>query len=92
MTLFTGGEWTNTRLVQECSRLIEREVSTLAALVNEFSQFVRFPIAKLAPVGLAGQLTIDPIHKEIIAPNGARNIVMTFAWPEVFDEAAPVKN
>jgi two-component system nitrogen regulation sensor histidine kinase NtrY len=37
------------RLVQECSRLIEREVSTLAALVNEFSQFVRFPTAKLAP-------------------------------------------
>ena len=37
-------------LVQECSRLIEREVSTLAALVNEFSQFVRFPIAKLAPM------------------------------------------
>jgi PAS domain S-box-containing protein len=35
-------------LVQECSRLIEREVSTLAALVNEFSQFVRFPAAKLA--------------------------------------------
>ncbi len=38
-----------TQLVQECSRLIEREVSTLAALVNEFSQFVRFPAAKLAP-------------------------------------------
>jgi PAS domain S-box-containing protein len=38
-----------TRLVQECSRLIEREVSTLAELVNEFSQFVRFPAAKLAP-------------------------------------------
>ena len=37
-----------THLVQECSRLIEREVSTLAALVNEFSQFVRFPAAKLA--------------------------------------------
>jgi two-component system nitrogen regulation sensor histidine kinase NtrY len=37
------------KLVQECSRLIEREVSTLAALVNEFSQFVRFPTAKLAP-------------------------------------------
>jgi PAS domain S-box-containing protein len=37
------------RLVQECSCLIEREVSTLAALVNEFSQFVRFPVAKLAP-------------------------------------------
>jgi PAS domain S-box-containing protein len=37
------------RLVQESSRLIEREVSALAALVNEFSQFVRFPAAKLAP-------------------------------------------
>jgi two-component system, NtrC family, nitrogen regulation sensor histidine kinase NtrY len=37
------------KLVQECSRLIEREVSTLADLVNEFSQFVRFPAAKLVP-------------------------------------------
>lgn len=36
------------KLVLECSRLIEREVSTLASLVNEFSQFVRFPSAKLA--------------------------------------------
>jgi two-component system, NtrC family, nitrogen regulation sensor histidine kinase NtrY len=41
-----------TRLVQECSRLIEREVSTLAALVNEFSQFVRFPSAKLVPTNV----------------------------------------
>jgi nitrogen fixation/metabolism regulation signal transduction histidine kinase len=32
--------------VEESSRLIEREVGTLAALVNEFSQFVRFPSAK----------------------------------------------
>jgi PAS domain S-box-containing protein len=38
-----------TNLVQECSRLIEREVYTLATLVNEFSQFVRFPAAKLSP-------------------------------------------
>ena len=38
-----------THLVHECSRLIEREVSTLAQLVNEFSQFVRFPSAKLEP-------------------------------------------
>jgi PAS domain S-box-containing protein len=36
-----------TRLVEEAGRLIEREVGTLAALVNEFSQFVRFPSAKL---------------------------------------------
>ena len=35
------------RLVAESSRLIEREVGTLSALVNEFSQFVRFPSAKL---------------------------------------------
>ena len=38
-----------TRLVQECAQLIQREVATLASLVNEFSQFVRFPTAKLGP-------------------------------------------
>src|SRR5580692_3729600 len=37
------------QIAQECARLIEREVATLAALVNEFSQFVRFPTAKLQP-------------------------------------------
>jgi hypothetical protein len=52
----------------------------------------KIPVQKLAGVGLAGELTIDPIHKEVIVPNGARNVVMTFAWPEVFDEAAPVRN
>jgi two-component system nitrogen regulation sensor histidine kinase NtrY len=43
-----SGDSELTKLVEECSRLIEREVSTLASLVNEFSQFVRFPSAKLA--------------------------------------------
>lgn len=38
------------RVAQECSRLIVREVATLSALVNEFSQFVRFPTAKLQPL------------------------------------------
>lgn len=38
-----------TRLVQECSRLISQEVATLASLVDEFSQFVRFPAARLTP-------------------------------------------
>jgi PAS domain S-box-containing protein len=38
------------KLVQECARLIEREVGALSALVNEFSQFVRFPAARLAAV------------------------------------------
>jgi two-component system, NtrC family, nitrogen regulation sensor histidine kinase NtrY len=37
------------KIAQECARLIEREVATLSALVNEFSQFVRFPTAKLQP-------------------------------------------
>jgi two-component system, NtrC family, nitrogen regulation sensor histidine kinase NtrY len=37
------------KIAQECSRLIVREVGTLSGLVNEFSQFVRFPTAKLQP-------------------------------------------
>ncbi|MFZ0921642.1 MAG: ATP-binding protein, partial [Candidatus Acidiferrales bacterium] len=36
-------------LVSECAQLIQREVQTLESLVNEFSQFVRFPSARLAP-------------------------------------------
>jgi len=50
----------------------------------------KIPIPKLAQYGLAGQLTINPVNKELIVPNGARNVVMTFSWPEVFDETAPV--
>src|SRR5262249_26782081 len=38
-----------TRLVGECSALIAREVGTLKTLVSEFSQFARFPVARLAP-------------------------------------------
>jgi nitrogen fixation/metabolism regulation signal transduction histidine kinase len=37
------------RLVAECSTLIAREVGTLKTLVSEFSQFARFPVARLAP-------------------------------------------
>jgi two-component system nitrogen regulation sensor histidine kinase NtrY len=36
------------RLVGECSSLIEREVAVLESLVGEFSQFARFPAAKLS--------------------------------------------
>ncbi len=36
------------RLVGECSSLIEREVRVLESLVGEFSQFARFPTAKLS--------------------------------------------
>src|SRR5581483_3245938 len=35
------------KLVAECAGLIQREVQTLQALVEEFSQFARFPAAKL---------------------------------------------
>lgn len=40
------------QLVGECAGLIEREVETLKALVDEFSQFARFPTAKPVPVDL----------------------------------------
>jgi len=37
------------RIAGECSKLIVREVATLSSLVNEFSQFVRFPASRLLP-------------------------------------------
>jgi len=40
------------KLSAECAGLIEREVQTLESLVNEFSQFARFPAARLAPADL----------------------------------------
>ncbi|HEV2489904.1 MAG TPA: ATP-binding protein [Candidatus Acidoferrales bacterium] len=43
-------EWP--QLVAECAGLIEREVQTLESLVNEFSQFARFPAARLTPTDL----------------------------------------
>lgn len=36
-------------LARECTALIEREVATLKSLVDEFSQFARFPTAKPEP-------------------------------------------
>lgn len=40
------------RLTAECAGLIEREVQTLESLVDEFSQFARFPAARLAPADM----------------------------------------
>jgi two-component system nitrogen regulation sensor histidine kinase NtrY len=40
------------KLVAECAGLIEREVQTLESLVDAFSQFARFPTARLAPADL----------------------------------------
>jgi two-component system nitrogen regulation sensor histidine kinase NtrY len=68
-----------TRITQECAGLIVREVSTLSSLVNEFSQFVRFPTSKILPtdaniiVGEALQLfsgRLDGIRLKInLEPN-----------------------
>ena len=40
------------KLSAECAGLIEREVQTLESLVDEFSQFARFPAARMAPADL----------------------------------------
>jgi two-component system, NtrC family, nitrogen regulation sensor histidine kinase NtrY len=40
------------KLSAECAGLIEREVQTLQSLVDEFSQFARFPAARLTPADL----------------------------------------
>jgi two-component system, NtrC family, nitrogen regulation sensor histidine kinase NtrY len=40
------------KLAAECAGLIEREVQTLESLVDEFSQFARFPAARLAPASV----------------------------------------
>jgi two-component system, NtrC family, nitrogen regulation sensor histidine kinase NtrY len=39
-------------LVRECATMIRREVAALKSLVDEFSQFARFPAARLAPADL----------------------------------------
>ena len=39
-------------MAAQCAGLIEREVQTLESLVEEFSQFARFPSARLAPADI----------------------------------------
>jgi hypothetical protein len=75
-------------IVGECER-----GSVCAWNVNEPGNVAprwKVPVEKIAGVGLGGQLTLDAIHKELIVPNGARNVVFTFSWPEVFDQPAPM--
>jgi len=45
------------KLAAECAGLIEREVQTLESLVSQFSQFARFPAARLAPADLNSIVT-----------------------------------
>ena len=51
-------------LVSECAHLIQREVQALESLVNEFSQFARFPAARLAPADINSVVTdaLDVFH------------------------------
>jgi two-component system, NtrC family, nitrogen regulation sensor histidine kinase NtrY len=42
----------NARVLRECSQMISREVESVRSLVDEFSQFARFPAAQMAPVQL----------------------------------------
>ena len=44
----------NARILRECSQMISREVESVRTLVDEFSQFARFPAAQMAPVQLNG--------------------------------------
>ena len=42
----------NARILRECSQMISREVESVRALVDEFSQFARFPAAQMVPLSL----------------------------------------
>lgn len=44
-------------MVGECATLIEREVAALKAMVDEFSEFARFPTPKPVPVDLNSVIT-----------------------------------
>ena len=51
----------------------------------------RIPVQQLTNVAPSG-VALNPFHKEIIVPSGARNVVQTYYWPEVFDDAASTTN
>jgi two-component system nitrogen regulation sensor histidine kinase NtrY len=42
----------NARILRECSEMISREVESVRTLVDEFSQFARFPAAQMTPLSL----------------------------------------
>jgi two-component system, NtrC family, nitrogen regulation sensor histidine kinase NtrY len=55
------------KLTAECAALIEREVHTLESLVDEFSQFARFPAARLTPTDLNGVIAsaLELFHERL---------------------------
>ena len=76
-------------LVAECAGLIEREVHTLESLVDEFSQFARFPAARLAPsdlnpiVSSALALFQGRLEGITLQTNLAQNLAVVKADPEL---------
>jgi hypothetical protein len=44
----------------------------------------RIPVLQLAGIQTSG-ITLNPMHKELIATSGARNRMVTFYFPEIFD-------
>jgi two-component system, NtrC family, nitrogen regulation sensor histidine kinase NtrY len=62
-----GGRTEFEKLAAECAGLIEREVQTLESLVSQFSQFARFPSARLAPADLNSIVTsaLDLFHDRL---------------------------
>ena len=76
-------------LVAECAGLIEREVHTLESLVDEFSQFARFPAARLAPsdlnaiVSSALALFQGRLEGITLQTNLAPNLAVVKADPEL---------
>jgi two-component system nitrogen regulation sensor histidine kinase NtrY len=48
----SGGQDEFSGVVAECARLIGQEVESLKSLVDEFSQFARFPAARLEPADI----------------------------------------
>jgi two-component system nitrogen regulation sensor histidine kinase NtrY len=63
----TGGETEFTSVVTECARLIGKEVESLKSLVDEFSQFARFPAARLAlaDVNEIARSAIEVFHNRL---------------------------
>jgi nitrogen fixation/metabolism regulation signal transduction histidine kinase len=81
------------RVLEECSQTILREVETVRTLVDEFSQFSRFPTAQPVPADLNGivenalavfqdRLAGIRVHKKLAA-----DLPLVHADPEQFKRA-----
>jgi two-component system, NtrC family, nitrogen regulation sensor histidine kinase NtrY len=77
------------KVVAACAGLIVREVQTLESLVDEFSQFARFPSARLAPTDLNAVVSsaLDLFHGRLegitLRTNLATSLPVVKADPEL---------